>query len=116
MSLNRQRYRHALAVVLSAASVLAQSAGWDELVGKGEQAIAKGQYAAANQYLSAALSELQGVPESDRRLATTFNMLGTTKHCLGDFEVAATFFKKALHIWEKFSSEEQSVAIILYNL
>ena len=62
MSSNTQRYRHALAIVLSAASALAQSANWDELVRKGEQAIAKGQYAAANQYLSAALG---GIPESD---------------------------------------------------
>src|SRR5260370_39584070 len=116
MSSNRQRYRHALAVVLSAASVLAQSANWDELVRKGEQAIAKGQYAAASQYLSAALGELQRIPESDRRWATTFNMLGTAKHYLGDFEVAATLVQKALRIWEKLSSEEQGVATILYNL
>jgi len=107
MSLNRQRYRYALAVVLSAASVLAQSTGWDELVRKGEQAIAKGQYAPASEYLSAALDELQRIPESDRRWATTFNMLGTAKHYLGDFEVAATFFQKVSESGRNFQARSK---------
>jgi tetratricopeptide (TPR) repeat protein len=112
----RKRYRHALSVVVAAASVLAQSTTWDEFIGKGEEAIAKGQYGAAEQYLSAAPGELQGVPQSDRRWATTFNTLGTAKYYLGDFEVAAAFFQKALRIWEHVAGEEQGVADILYNL
>src|SRR5437899_928937 len=112
----KQRCRNALLVILSAFSALAQSTGWEELVSKGELAIAKGQYAAAIQHLSAALDELQGVPESDPRWATTFNNLGTAKHYAGDFEAAVTLFLKALRSWEKFTGEEQRVADTLYNL
>src|SRR5882672_4038116 len=112
----KQRYRHALIVILSAFSALAQSTVWDELVQKGEREIENGQYAAAIQSLSAALDELQGVPESDPRWATMFNNLGTAKHYAGDFEGAATLFLKALQVWEKFAGEEQRIADTLYNL
>jgi tetratricopeptide (TPR) repeat protein len=112
----KQRYRPVLVVMLSALSALAQSAGWEELVQKGDRAIAEGQYAAAIQYLSAALDKLQGVPESDPRWASMFNNLGTAKHYVGDFEAAATLFLRALRIWETFPGQEQRVADILYNL
>ena len=109
-----QWYIGALMVALCA-TTLAQPPGWDELVRKAKDAIAKGEYTTANNYLSAALAELQGAPESDPRWGVALNILGIVKHHVGDFESATALFEKALRIFED-TAGSPDLATVLYNL
>jgi len=96
--------------------ILAQTLGWEELAAKGDDALARGRYREANEYLSAALAELQGASQPDARWAPVLNSLGAARHFAGDFETAERLFRQALGLWEQSGKTKQNVANVLFNL
>src|SRR5688572_22653742 len=67
---------------------------WEDQFRRAEQALVRGQYFDAAQTLASVLKSLDGVPETDLRIARTVSRLGAARFLLGDLEGAGSLLRR----------------------